>query len=49
MFWEDLQEAFYLTVGPFVMYILLPGMAGFGLLWAIVRFVLKIVGHGGER
>jgi len=41
--WQDLQEIFYLTIGPFVVYLLLPvftaagvilaGFMGFSRLW----------------
>ena len=35
MMWEDLQYAAYITLAPFILYILLPGFVGAGILIAI--------------
>ena len=33
--WEDLQQAAYITLAPFILYILLPGFVVAGILMAI--------------
>lgn len=37
--WDDLQEAFYLTFGPLILYLILPLFGGVGLFIAIAMAV----------
>lgn len=39
MLWADLQEAFYIVMGPFVAYLLLPTFVGSGFVLASLMIV----------
>lgn len=42
MLWQDLQELFYISMGPFFYYVFLPVLVAGGLLMAIVNAVITI-------
>lgn len=37
--WNDLQEAFYLTFGPLIIYLILPVFAGAGIIIAALMAI----------
>jgi hypothetical protein len=39
--WADLQETFYITMGPFLGYLLLPAFVAAGMLLAILMSVSR--------
>ncbi len=46
MLWQDLQEIFYIAVGPFFYYLLLPVFVAGGILLAFKDFIADIFGGG---
>lgn len=44
MLWQDLQELFFISMGPFFYYLLLPVIVAGGVLLAMVNAIAKIFG-----
>ena len=42
MLWQDLQELFYIAMGNFYYYVLLPTLVAGGILLAIVQAIVTV-------